>query len=68
VDRLVALIGTDAPWADGGGRPEIALIELTRADERTHTDRVTWEQDAALSLLIGARNILAPFDDDSEAG
>jgi hypothetical protein len=69
VSRLVVLIGSDLPWADGGAAPETALIELTRRDEADHTDRASWEGHAALDLLMAARTVLAPVGDafDEEA-
>ena len=66
VDRLVALIGSAEPWADGKAAPEIALIELTRRDETTQASRAAWEGHAALDLLFGARQVLAPVDEPDE--
>jgi hypothetical protein len=62
VDRLIALIGSAEPWAEGLAAPELALIELTRRDEDNQPRRAVLEGFAALDLLMAAREVLAPGD------
>jgi hypothetical protein len=58
--RLVELIGSSAPWADGRAAPELALISLTRSTEATDSQSEAFEGHAALDLLMAAREVLAP--------
>jgi hypothetical protein len=60
VERLIALIGSNEAWADGRAAPELALIEMTRADEDNKPARDQWTGHAALDLLMAAREAIAP--------
>ena len=68
VDRLVDLIGTGEPWADGLAEPELAVAEMTRRDEDTRTgQRETWEEHAALELVFATRSgVLAPYPEAAD--
>ena len=62
VDRLVELVGSSEPWADGRAQPERALITLMRTDEDTQTKLEVRTGHAALALLMAASAVLDPHD------
>jgi len=61
-ERLVGLIGDGTGWANERADPELALITITKDDDRGHA---TWVRHAALDLLMAARAVLAPFPDEA---
>jgi hypothetical protein len=66
LDRLIALIGSGEPRADGKAAPERALIERTRRDEDKQPRRSLLERFAALELLMAASDVLAPSGPDPD--